>query len=94
MGEPTGGNVRPDWDTYRKNRYSYPLEEVNRYCDQWLAWSADGSRIVAHDADLLRVNDQVKAAGVDPEEVIFEYIPPGGEGESLLPSLLDVDAEP
>jgi hypothetical protein len=84
MSEPVGGKVRVDQATYRKNRDSFPLAELARYGEQWVAWSADGSRIVAHDEDLVKVADSIRAAGIDAEDVMFEYIPPGGEVETLL----------
>ena len=84
MTEKTNGAVRPNRDVYIKNRCSHSQEEMASYGEQWLAWSADASRIVAHHADLQQVAETVKAQGLLLEEVNFEWIPPGGEVESLL----------
>jgi hypothetical protein len=84
VSEQASGKVRVDRETYLANRERHSLAELSRYGDQWVAWSADGSRVLAHDADPLRVAEQVRAAGVDSEDVVLEYIPPGGEVENLL----------
>ncbi len=82
MGNTFNGKVPPDRDTYLKNRYSFPLDELTRLADQWVAWSADGTKIVAHDRDLQRVTERVRAAGFGSEEVNFEFIPPGDESDT------------
>jgi hypothetical protein len=84
MSSTPNGKLRADRDTYLKNRYSFPLDELLRLGDQWVAWSADGTRIVAHDADLLRVTEQLQGAGLTSEDVNFEFIPPGGEGGTQI----------
>lgn len=84
MNEKSPNKARPDRWVYVKNRSSVPLEELAKYGDQWVAWSADGSRIVAHHTDLLEVARMVKDQGVDEEDINYEWIPPGGEVETLL----------
>ena len=78
------GRAKHDPNVYRKNRSSHSLAELAGYGNQWVAWSADGSRVVAHHTDLLVVADQLKTQGVDMEDVVIEQIPPGGEIETLL----------
>jgi hypothetical protein len=84
MSEKPLGRIWTDRDAYVTNRSRYTPDELAPYGDQWVAWSSDGSRIVAHHEDLLRVAEQVKAAGYDSEDVLMEYIPPGGEIDTLL----------
>jgi hypothetical protein len=67
-----------------ENRRRFPLEEVNKCAGQWVAWSVDGSKIVAHHEDLMEVSRMVKAAGLDHEDVIFDHIPQEGEGGAIL----------
>ena len=47
--------MQPDLTTYLEKRQEYlanrtmfPLEELAKYSGQWVAWSPDGTRIVAH----------------------------------------------
>jgi hypothetical protein len=84
MTEKTNGKVLPDHDTYVKNRSSHTLDELARYGDQWVAWSADGTTVVAHHTDLLEVAAMVTAAEIDSEAVHLEWIPPDGEVDTYL----------
>jgi hypothetical protein len=74
----------PDHETYVKNRSRHSLDELARYGDQWVAWSADGTTVVAHHKDPLEVTAMVLAAGVDSEEVHLEWIPPDSEVDVYL----------
>lgn len=58
-----------------KNRNAFPAEELNRYAGQHVAWSPDGTRILAHDPDPLKVIAAVKALGYDAGETLIEDIP-------------------
>ena len=84
MSKTTTNNGRPDRGVYVKNRSAFPLEELAKYGDQWVAWSLDGANILAHHEDLLAVGRLLDAAGVGHEDVSFEWIPPGGEVDTLL----------
>lgn len=84
MSEKAMNTARPDRDTYLKNRDRFMPHELAPYGNHWVAWSADGARIVAHHEDLLQVAEQVRAAGYGSEDVHLEFIPPGGEVETLL----------
>jgi hypothetical protein len=75
-----------DAATYLKNRRTYPLEELEKYAGQWVAWSLDGSHIVAgsnqsEEALIALLRDM----GKDPLQFVFDYIP--GLDETLLGSL-------
>jgi hypothetical protein len=52
-------------------------EELEQYRGKWLAFSADGSRIVASSPTLAGLDARVRAASEDPEEVLLERIPGG-----------------
>jgi hypothetical protein len=84
MAENMNGAVRPDRATYIKNRCSHSLAELAQYGNQWVAWSADGARVIAHHPDLSEAAAMVKAQRIDMEDVNFEWIPPGGEVDTLL----------
>jgi hypothetical protein len=91
MAEKSTEKAVPDRATYVKNRCSHPIEEIAQYGDQWVAWSLDGLRIVAHHADPLEVAAMIEAQGFGTEDVSFEWIPPGGYVETLLYAFSDLD---
>jgi hypothetical protein len=59
---------------YRENRAQVPCAELMKYQGQWVAFSADGSRIVAGSEDLEMLDRLVMAAGENPEDVAIERI--------------------
>jgi hypothetical protein len=59
---------------YFQNRAGFPLAELVNYRGQWVAFSLDGRRIIAGDADLAKLDQLVVEAGEDPEKVAFEHI--------------------
>jgi hypothetical protein len=70
-------------EQFVRNRNAFPAEELDRYTGQHVAWSPDGTRILASDPDPLKVLAAVKALGYDPAETPIEDIPaedifPGG----------------
>jgi hypothetical protein len=67
--------------TYEKNRAQFPVEELQRYAGQWVAFSMDGSRILASADSLPDLEERLDAAGEDPQQVALERI----EFEDSLP---------
>ena len=49
-------------------------EELRQYDGKWVAFSADGTRIIAAAQNLAELDKLVIAAGEDPESVGFERI--------------------
>jgi hypothetical protein len=84
MNENAKREGSPPWHTYVTNRSQAALEEARRYSNQWIAWRADGTQIVAHHSDPLEVARMVEAAGLDSEDVILAYEPPEGEDTMSL----------
>lgn len=75
-----------DAATYLKNRRAFPLEELEKYAGQWVAWALDGSHIVAasdqsEEALIALLRDMGKA----PLQFVFDYIP--GLDETILGNL-------
>jgi WD40-like Beta Propeller Repeat len=64
-----------DWQEFDKNRAAFPPEELLRYRGQYIAWSPDGTRIIASDTDGLKLDDILRALGYNPAEVIFSSVP-------------------
>lgn len=68
---------------YRTNRARIPRAELERYRGSWVGFSADGRRVVASGETLERLEEQLVAAGHDPQQVVFERIP-GPEDDVFL----------
>ncbi len=63
-----------DVNDFRRNQSRVPREELERYNGQYVAWSPDGSRIVAADPDPVRLDDTLLAGGYDPAEIVVNRI--------------------
>jgi hypothetical protein len=66
---------------YQRNRAKFPVEELREYVGQWVAFSPDGSRIIAGAPSIAELDPLISAAGEDPEDVPLERIE---IGESIL----------
>jgi hypothetical protein len=60
---------------YLKNRLAFPMAELAKHKGEWVAWSPDGTRLVAFARDMGVLDDLIKAAGEDPEDCPIEGIP-------------------
>jgi hypothetical protein len=60
--------------TFQENQRQFPAEELNRYRGQHIAWSWDGSRILAGDTERRTLDEKLRAAGIDPLHVIHDYV--------------------
>jgi hypothetical protein len=57
------------------NRAEFPPEELAKYVGQYVAWSADGTRILASDEDSLRLMATIDGMGIDRGETVIGYVP-------------------
>jgi hypothetical protein len=64
-----------DTSALLKNRHRFPHNDLDKYAGQYVAWSPDGTRIIASNADPLRLIAAVDAAGYDHEQTLVEAIP-------------------
>ena len=78
-----------DMQVFQKNRRQFPPEELAKFTGQYVAWSPDGTRILAADEDELRLDNTIEAAGYDPAEILIAFVPRGDE--ILLGGGLEVD---
>ena len=62
-------------ETFLENRAKFPLEELERYTGQWVAFTADGIRLVASGADLVELHERLRATGAEPEDFVVECDP-------------------
>ncbi len=60
---------------FDKNRAAFPPEDLLQYRGKDIAWSPDGTRVIASDTDLLRLAATVKELGYDVSEVVFSTVP-------------------
>jgi hypothetical protein len=68
-----------NWDEHYVNRTRISKEELAKHFGKHVAWSMDGKEILASGDDDQEVFNAVKAAGLDPEQVIFSYVAPPNE---------------
>jgi hypothetical protein len=59
---------------YNTNRAKMSLDELKKYDGQWVAFSMDGSRVLASAVTLPELEERLAAVGEDPEQVAFERI--------------------
>jgi hypothetical protein len=64
---------------FLKNRQQFPPDELAKYAGRYVAWSPDGTRILASDADELPLDATVREAGYDPADVLVAFVPPADE---------------
>jgi Family of unknown function (DUF5678) len=76
------------------NRNRFPEEELDKYRGKYVAWSIDGTRIVASGDNDYHVYEAVKAAGLDPQAVVFSYVDGPDDVELGGALLLEEEGEP
>jgi hypothetical protein len=64
-----------DMQQYLRNRVVFPVDELAKHRGEWVAWSPDGTRLVAGSRDPDALDELIRAAGEDPEECPIEGIP-------------------
>ena len=74
----------PDFSMYSQNRLHFPSAEVlMKLAGQHVAFSPDGTRILAHGNDFDEVWKAMLAAGLNPHDAVWDQIPPPGEDTIL-----------
>jgi hypothetical protein len=68
---------------FLQNRQRFPHEELEKYRGQWVAFSADGRRIVAGAPTLEALHQRLEAAGENVQQLWFEGIPGPDDDISL-----------
>jgi hypothetical protein len=71
MDAPAIPWIDPD---FQKNRDGFPIEELWKHIGKHIAWSWDGTRIVAVGDTLEEVDRQVDKLGVDRSKVVHDYV--------------------
>jgi hypothetical protein len=72
----TGRPANVPWldPTFLENQRKFPADERQRYAGQHIAWSWDGTRILAGDLDRRALDEKLCAAGIDPGRVVHDYV--------------------
>jgi hypothetical protein len=66
----------PDLQSFEGNRSKYPPQQLLPYAGLFVAWSADGTRILASGEDRITLYQNLQAAGIQSNQVVFDYIDP------------------
>ena len=70
-----GKKPDPPWlDHFEENRAKFPLDELAKYAGQYVAFSLDGTRILASADTMEAVEEKLVVAGIDPSRVVGSYI--------------------
>ena len=59
---------------YRENRLRFPLEELRKFDHQWVAFSADGRRVVASGASIADLVKQASLTNMKLHDLVLERI--------------------
>jgi hypothetical protein len=63
-----------DLKQFRLNQSRVPLKELAKHNGEYVAWSADGTRILAGDADPQQLETALRAAGFDPGDLLVTFV--------------------
>ncbi len=74
MDKPDNLDGWPD-PNFDKNQRAFPVEELWKYAGQQVAWSWDGTRILAAAPDDAQLFQKLTELGIDPQRVVFDYVP-------------------
>ena len=64
-----------DMQEYLRNRRRFSFDELDTYAGKYVAWSPDGTRIIASADDLSQLCEAVDSSGFDPAEIVMEPVP-------------------
>ena len=59
---------------FRRNQSRFPLDQLEKYNGQYVAWSPDGVRIVAAHADPTQLDELIKESGHDPADTLVSLV--------------------
>lgn len=66
----------PDLRNYEQGRRQFPLEELAKYAGQYVAFSPDGTRILASGETEAIMDQRLQEIGIHPSQVVGSYIDP------------------
>jgi hypothetical protein len=73
-----------DGAIFNANVRNCPAAELAKYAGQYVAWSLDGTRILANGNDPEQLDRNMAAAGLQHGQVVEDYVPAPEESTLLL----------
>lgn len=64
----------PELSSYDENRANFPLEELAKYAGKYIAFSPDGTRILASGDTEEEMERNLAVMGIDPSQVVGSYV--------------------
>lgn len=61
---------------FNENNNKFSAEELLPYAGKYVAWSLDGTQILASGDNEMEMDQRLRQLGIDPSQVVGEYIPP------------------
>lgn len=68
-----------DMHVFQLNRAKFPPERLAQYTGQYVAWSPDGTDILASDRDPIALEAAVRETGHLPSEIVISFVPDANE---------------
>ena len=78
MPSPEQHRNVPDLGEFVRNRREITWDLVEKYGGKQVAWDLRGDRILAAGEDMEEVERELVKQGIDPSQVVFDYIDPPG----------------
>jgi hypothetical protein len=76
MSETNQRPEPPDLSKYEEGRRNFPPEELAKYAGKYIAFSPDGTRVLASGETMEAVEQELEAAGIVPSQVVGSYVLP------------------
>jgi hypothetical protein len=83
MSDPSQISPGIDLARHLANRRLIPASELERYAGQHVAFSADGTRVVAAGVDPEAVVAELRRRGIEQSAVVWSYVPAADEATWL-----------
>lgn len=68
----------PDLSHFEENQSKFPPEELLKYAGKFVAFSADGTRVVASGDSWEELYAALEGRGIDGSQVVSAYLDPPG----------------
>ncbi len=68
-------------DEFRLNQSLFPREELEKYEGQYVAWSEDGTRILASHTDMERLHQSLTDVGHDMRKILIDLVDFSSDGD-------------
>jgi hypothetical protein len=73
MGENEKRNDVWPCPQFIENVNKYPAEELWKLANKLIAWNWEGTQVLAHGDSMEEVAEELRAAGVDLNKVVWDY---------------------